>query len=93
MNIPTKVIVDVLMFFWGVILGISCDHILQLSIIKYNIVDNPTILVLSTIQLLGIAWLHNIIANMMHQGYFFLGLITSQEVLMYRLYPKNNYKK
>lgn len=93
MNIPTKVIVDVLMFFWGVILGVSCDYILQLNIIKYNIVDKSTILILSTIQLLGIAWLHNIIANVMHQGYFFFGLITSQEVLMFRLYPKNISKK
>lgn len=89
MVLENSFINDVTMFFLGAIIGTILHWIFDYIVKTYNIQSQQILLILGSIQLLLIASITRLLTSTLSiQGLFILGIISSQELIITRIYPR-----
>lgn len=90
MTLNNSFINDVTMFFIGAINGVILHSIIQWFVEMYEITSIPTLILLGVFQLLFIAFSVKLFSTILNiQGFFILGIISSQDLLIFKVFPKN----
>lgn len=90
MGLNKSFISDITMFFIGAIIGTILHDFFQWFIATYQIESIISILFVGLIQLLCIAFFTKTLPAVLSvQGFFIFGIITSQDILIFKIYPKN----
>jgi uncharacterized membrane protein len=89
MVLENSFINDVTMFFLGAIIGTILHWIFEFIVKTYNIHSHQLLLIIGIIQLLMIALITRLLTSTLSiQGLFILGIISSQELIITRVYPR-----